>query len=88
VIFPTRQGIRFLGYRVLRTHLGLARENVFRFRRRLRKLQRQYARRQISLADAGRRIVSWIGHARRQADTYRLRKRLFAEHPFRRAATV
>jgi hypothetical protein len=53
----------------------------------LREAQRQYARRQISLDDARRRIVSWIGHAR-QADTWRLRKRLFAEHPFRRAATV
>ncbi len=87
VIFPTRQGIRFLGYRVYRSHLGLVPDNVWRFRRRLRYLQRQYARSRISLADARRQIVSWIGHAR-QADTYGLRRRLFAEHPFRRAKAV
>jgi retron-type reverse transcriptase len=87
VIFRTRQGIRFLGYRVYRSHLELVPENVRRFRRRLRNLQRQYARSQIPLEDARRRIVSWIGHAR-QADTYRLRRRLFREHPFRRATAV
>ncbi len=87
VIFPTSQAIPFLGYRVSRGHLGLVPANVYRFRRRLRRLQRHYARYQISLADARSRIVSWIGHAR-QADTYRLRERLFREHPFRRARTV
>jgi retron-type reverse transcriptase len=86
-IFPTRQGIRFLGFRVWRSHLGLVKENVVRFRRRLRRLQEEYALHQIRLDDARRRIVSWIGHAA-QADTYRLRQRLFAEHPFRRAAAV
>jgi retron-type reverse transcriptase len=87
VIFPVRLGIALLGYRVFRRHRGLDPENVRRFRRRLRRLQRQYAQRQITLAEARRRIVSWIGHAR-QADTYRLRRRLFTEHPFRRAVIV
>jgi retron-type reverse transcriptase len=84
-VFPVAEGIRFLGFRVLRSHRRLAPENVWRFRRRLRRLQRQYAERQIALDDARRRIVSWIGHAR-QADTWKLRRRLFREHPFRRAA--
>jgi hypothetical protein len=65
----------------------LVKDSVFRFRRRLRNLQRRYARREIALGYARQRIVSWIGHAR-HADTYRLRRRLFAEHPFRRAKTV
>src|SRR5207302_125266 len=86
-VFPTRQGIPFLGYRVRTTHLGLARDNVWRFRRRLRRLQRLYACRQIGLADAWRRIAGWIGHAA-QADTWRLRERLFTEHRFRRAAAL
>jgi hypothetical protein len=50
-------------------------------------MQGQYSRREMALAEARRRIVSWSGHAR-QADSYRLRRRLFAEHPFRRAAAV
>lgn len=81
------QGIRFVGYRVFATHRLLVRENVWRFRRRLRKMQEQYARYEISLDEARRRIMSWIGHAR-QADSYRLRRRLFREHPFRRARAV
>jgi hypothetical protein len=50
-------------------------------------MQRRYARGELSWADTCRRTVSWIGHAR-QADTYRLRERLFAEHPLRRAKAV
>jgi retron-type reverse transcriptase len=87
VVFPVMQGIPFLGYRVFATHRRLAGENVWRFRRRLRRLQGQYARYEISLDQARERIVGWIGHAR-QADTYLLRRRLFREHPFRRATTV
>jgi RNA-directed DNA polymerase len=85
VVFPVRQGISFLGYRVFATHRLLARANVWRFRRRLRRLQREHARRTISLDDARRGIVGWIGHAG-QADTWKLRRRLFREHPFRRTA--
>jgi hypothetical protein len=55
-----------------------------RAERRVGGLQGLDAHYQISLDDARRRIVSWIGHAR-QADTYRLRQRLFLEHPFRRS---
>src|SRR5262249_3597627 len=58
-IFPTRQGLRWLGYRVYRSHLALTRENVFRFRRRLRRLQGRYSRHEIDLGEAVRRIVSW-----------------------------
>jgi retron-type reverse transcriptase len=87
VVFPVSQGIQFLGYRVFATHRLLVQANVWRFRRRLRKMQRQYAGYEISLDQARQRVMSWIGHAR-QADTWKLRRRLFGEHPFRRAATV
>jgi Reverse transcriptase (RNA-dependent DNA polymerase) len=86
VIFPTAQGIRFLGYRVFPSHRLLAKENVQRFRRRLRSMQRDFARGAITLDQVRPRIQSWIGHAG-NADTYRLRARLFADHPFRRFTT-
>jgi hypothetical protein len=44
VVFPVAAGIRFLGYRVLPTHRRLPLDNVFRFRRRLRRLQDHYGR--------------------------------------------
>ncbi len=63
----------------------LARENVARFRRRMRWMQRAFAAGRIDFEAIRPRIMSWIGHAR-HADTYRLRADLFHRMPFRRAA--
>lgn len=87
VIFQVKQGIPFLGYRVFPTHLRLAKQNIKRFRRRMRRLQALYAADQISAEDLRQRIVSWIGHAG-QADSFHLRERLLAEFPFRKGATL
>ena len=86
VIFPTSQGIPFLGYRVFPTHRLLAKDNVRRFRRRARKMQREYAEGRMSLRDIRQRMMSWAGHAQ-QAATYRLRSRLFDTIVFQRATT-
>src|SRR5208282_5274132 len=43
VVFPVKDGIRFLGYRVFPTHRLLPKENVRRFRRRVRGMQEDYA---------------------------------------------
>ena len=87
VIFPVNDGIRFLGYRVLPTHRLLVKENVRRFRRRVRRMQRDYAAWRVSFAAVHQRLMSWNGHAR-QANTYRLRCRLFDTISFQRATTV
>jgi retron-type reverse transcriptase len=87
VVFPVSQGIRFLGYRVFPTHRLLVKDNVWRFRRRLQRMQRAYAERRLSAAEVGQRILSWIGHAG-QANTYRLRSMLFDRFPFQRATAV
>jgi retron-type reverse transcriptase len=87
VVFPVAQGIRFLGYRVFATHRLLTKENVRRFRRRVRRMQRAYATGKQSLAEIWPRLMSWIGHAR-QANTYHLRCRLFDTIVFQRATTV
>jgi hypothetical protein len=85
VVFPTSQGIRFLGYRVFPTHRRLVPENVRRFRRWMRRMQRAFAAGRTGFAAIRPRILSWIGHAR-HADTYRLRSDLFHRMPFQRAA--
>jgi retron-type reverse transcriptase len=87
VIFPVKDGIRFLGYRVFPTHRLLPKENVRRFRRRVRRMQEDYAAWRVFWAAIYQRLVSWIGHAR-QANTYRLRCRLFDTIGFQRATTV
>jgi hypothetical protein len=86
VILPVKEGIRFLGYRVFATHRLLPKENVRRFRRRLLGMQEDYAAGQVSFAEINQRIMSWSGHAR-QANTYRLRCRLFDTISFQRATT-
>jgi retron-type reverse transcriptase len=85
VVFPCAHGIRFLGFRVFPTHRLLARENVRQFRRRMRRMQREFAAGRIGFDAIRPRIMSWIGHAR-HANTYRLRADLFRRMPFRRAA--
>lgn len=84
VILPVTAGIRFLGYRVFPTHRLVVKENVRRFRRRVRRMQKLYAAGQIGLNDIKRRLMSWLGHAR-QADTHILSHRLFARITFQRA---
>ena len=83
-ILPATEGIRFLGYRVFPTHRLLVKENVRRFRRRARQMQRKYANHELQLCDVRQRLMSWAGHAS-QADTYLLRRRLFATIGFQRA---
>jgi retron-type reverse transcriptase len=85
VVFPVAEGIRFLGYRVFPTHRLLVKDNVRRFRHRVRVMQRQYAAGEIGCEQVRQRLMSWIGHAK-QADTYLLRRRLFASFGFQRAA--
>jgi len=86
VIFPVGEGIRFLGYRVFPTHRLLPKENVRRFRRRVRDMQGDYAMGRASFAEIYQRLMSWNGHAR-QANTYRLRCQLFDTIRFQRATT-
>lgn len=84
VILPVDQGIRFLGYRAFPTHRLLVKDNVRRFRRRVRKMEDAYARGHMTLEEVRQRLMSWSGHAA-QADTCVLRCRLFANMRFQRA---
>jgi len=63
----------------------LPKENVRRFRRRVRQMQQEYATGRATFADIYQRLMSWVGHAK-QADTFRLRERLFDTIRFQRAA--
>ena len=84
-IFPVKEGIRFLGYRVFPTHRLLVKENVWRFLRRVRQMQSEFRDGDTTLPEIKQRLMSWSGHAR-QADTHRLQTYLFATIRFQRAA--
>lgn len=75
-VFPTRTGVPFLGQYIFKTHRRLKRQNVQRFRKRLVRRMDAYHARKISPDLMECQLNSWLGHAR-QADTFRLRKRIF-----------
>lgn len=84
-IFPVREGIELLGYRVYPDHRRLRRDNVVAFRRRLKRLQEAYGRGEIDLEKLNQSIRSWIAHAS-HADTYGLRRKAFEQAVFRKEA--
>ena len=84
-ISPTTQAVSFLGFRVFPTHRLLDKRNVLRFRRRLRRMQRDYQDRRIKATQIRQRLVSWFGHAR-HGNSDRLIRRLLRQHPFLRHA--
>lgn len=86
VILPTRCGISFLGYRVFPTHRLLAKSNLRRFRKRVRRMQRWFREGRITLPEIRQRLMSWLGHAR-QANTHRLVRRLLREITFGKGPT-
>ena len=84
-ILPVQEGFRFLGYRVFPTHRLLAKNNVWRFLRRVRQMRKDYSDGKTTLPKIRQRLMSWIGHAQK-ADTHRLRSYLFGKISFQRAA--
>jgi hypothetical protein len=80
-------GLTFVGYRLWPTHRVLRRENVRRFRRRVRWMQKAYAKGQLKWEDIRPRLASWLGHAG-QADSKRLVERLSQAWVFSRAKTA
>ena len=83
VVFPTRTGIPWLGFRVYPEYRRLRKDNVKAFRRRLRKLQIEYGTGQISQERVKASVQSWIAHAS-HANTYRLRQQMLSGVAFSR----
>ena len=81
LIARTQDGSRFLGFRQFPDYRLVARENIQRMRRRLRRMCDAFQAGELSAAQVRERIISWIGHVR-HADSYRLRERLFHEFAF------
>ncbi len=72
---PVRAGLTFVGYRMWPTHRLVRKENVRRFRRRVRWLRLAYSAGAIDWDDIKPRLQSWMAHAR-QANSERLIRRL------------
>ena len=82
-IHRTTDGITFLGFRLFPDHMRLARGNVVRFRRRLRKLQLDYADGLADWPEVRASLQAWNAHAE-HGDTWRLREEVFGGAGFSR----
>lgn len=82
-LFETKQGANWLGFRVLSDRIRVRTENLRRAKRRLRKLQIDYAQGNIDLNQVSQSITSWIAHLE-HGDTWELRKKIFNSLVFSR----
>lgn len=82
-LFETRKGANWLGFRVLPDRIRVRAENLRRAKRRLRKLQTDYAQGNIDLNQVSQSITSWIAHLE-HGDTWELRKKIFNSLVFSR----
>lgn len=79
------RGLDFLGYHMWPHKRRLRKASLNRFKRRVRKLQRQYSGRQVGLPQIHQQLASWIAHAR-HGDALPAVGRYLHDHPFRRTA--
>lgn len=82
-VLPTDCGIPWLGFVVYPTHRLLKRRNALNFSRRLQDNLDAYSAGRISFAELDASVQGWINHVR-YADTWGLRKHIFATHPIPR----
>jgi RNA-directed DNA polymerase len=86
-ICPSANGITFLGQRIFTTHRLLRSQNLRRFYKRLKKRLKDYHAGLISPDELEAQLNAWLGHAR-QADTFRLRKKIFRHLVFEKGINV
>lgn len=80
-VYPVKNGIPWLGFRVFPTHRRLLRRNIRRFMRRFRAQRDAYHRGELTLEELQISLDAWIAHAA-HGNTYQLRRRLFKEVTF------
>jgi hypothetical protein len=82
-IFMTSKGVPYLGQIISSHRRRLKRENVVRFKRRLRRFQRLYQTGKVARQHIHQSIQSWIGHAS-HANSMKLRELIFSDIVFRK----
>ncbi len=78
-VYRSSEGVTFLGWRIFPERMRLVRENVIRFRRKMRVLLRDERQGEAEWDEITQRVRAWIAHAA----TWRLRDKVFGEFAFR-----
>ena len=80
-VYTTSEGVTFLGWRLFPTHSRLARENVVRFGRRMKRVQRDFQAGLLDWPAVDQSVQAWIAHAS-FGNTWVLRQRRLGEFAF------
>lgn len=80
-VYPVKNGIPWLGVRLLPQGVKLKTRNARAFAARLRDMQAAVAAGAMPLEEATRRIQGWVAHAK-QADSWALRRAIFENATF------
>ncbi|MBD2596523.1 RNA-directed DNA polymerase [Nostoc spongiaeforme FACHB-130] len=75
-LFETKVGTSFLGFRIFAEKIRVRNSNLHQARRRLKRLQTDYAQGRIQLEKVNQSIQSWFAHLE-HGDTWQLRQQIF-----------
>lgn len=78
-IYRVGEGVEFLGHRIFRHFRLLKKQNIIRFKRRLKKYRKAFLNDEMSLEKLTQSIQSWVAHAS-HSNTWRLREKIFSEY--------
>lgn len=81
IVFPTRCGLPFLGYRLLPEQIRLGRKHLPKLRQRLREFERSCAEGIVSVEDAKASLQSWWGYAM-HADCHKIVHSILSDFSF------
>jgi RNA-directed DNA polymerase len=87
VIRPVKAGLHFVGYRIWPNYRRLKKNNIHRFRRRVRWMQKQFTQGFLDWQGVKQRLASWIGYAS-YANSKWLIRQLSRKWKFRRGRAV
>jgi retron-type reverse transcriptase len=74
IIHPVYRGINFLGFRMFPAFRLLNNKSIVRFKRRMERMEHEYAKKSVSLARVRSSVNGWIGHVL-HCSSYRMRKK-------------
>lgn len=80
-IYPCKQGVRALGYRIYTTHILLQDDTIRHMRSRMAKIDEEVKAGRKSVKKAQQEVDAWLGHAR-IANAYHVCERIFEPYPY------
>ncbi len=83
-LWETQYGANFVGFRILPDRVRVRSDNLRRARIRIKRLQTDHARGEVSWQKVVQRLQSWSAHLQ-HGDTYRLRQDIFSQYTFTRS---